>query len=359
MSVLDLSTTSAPSSVSFQQALMACRPTDSELRTATRRLRMKATLILVVAVASFADLVLVAHRPLTALFLVSVFTTSVVAIGTSVMHDANHGAFGAAPLLNSALAFTADILGASSWLWRQKHNSIHHANTNVVGIDTDIEQMPFARLAPDQPWMRRYRFQHFYLWGLYGLLSLQWVFMSDFENILTGRIGSQELKPMPSGRTISTILLGKFLHVAWALAIPMLFHRWWIVLAVYATCSWVVGFVLAVFFQLAHCVDITDFAEPSTPRRGASFAAHQLRTTANVRCKSLLVGRPIGWLMGGLHYQIEHHLAPRLPHTAYPAMAMRVRAVCEVNDIRYLEHNSFGAAMRSHQRWLRRMGQPA
>ncbi len=356
MSVLELPTTNADTTASLQEALVACRPTATELRRATNRLRAKAAFILSVALASFAEFVFVAHRPLVALLVGSIFTLSVVTIGTSVMHDANHGAFGASPRLNASLGFTADVLGASSWLWRQKHNTIHHANTNVVGIDTDIEQMPFARLAPEQPWQPRYRFQHLYLWGMYGLLSLQWVFMSDFENLLTGRIGSQVLKPRPSRRTIATVLIGKILHISWALALPMFFHRWWVVIAVYAICSWVVGFVLAVFFQVAHCVDIADFAKPSAPRRGPHFAMHQLRTTANVCCESVMVGRPIGWLMGGLHFQIEHHLAPRLPHTAYPAMARRVRAVCEANGIRYREHRSFGAALLSHQRWLRLMG---
>ena len=150
---------------------------------------------------------------------------------------------------------------------------------------------------------------------------------------------------------------GKALHTTWALILPMFFHRWWTVLAVYITCSWIVGFTLAVFFQLAHCVDITEFANPTAARHGDDFPVHQLRTTANVRCgEPLILGRMIAWLMGGLHHQIEHHLAPGLPHTAYPTMAKRVKTVCLSHDIDYLEHPTFGAALRSHKRWLQVMG---
>jgi linoleoyl-CoA desaturase len=256
------------------------------------------------------------------------------------------------------LAYSADVLGASSWFWRQKHNLLHHGNTNVVGVDTDLEQMPFARLAPGQPWRPWYRYQHVYIWGLYGFLTAQWVLFSDFINIGRRSIGSQPLRRRPRRRDVALIIGGKLLHVGWAVALPLAFHRWWVVLAFYFACSWLVGFVLAVFFQLAHCVDTTDFAVPSTERRGENFAAHQLRTTANVNCGTPVIGPPIAWLMGGLHHQIEHHLAPVLPHTSYPAMARQVRLLCAAQHVEYHVHKNVWAALRSHTRWLRTMGRP-
>jgi len=334
------------------------RPSDAELRRATRRLRGKAAFIVVAGIGSYVALVLVARGPLLALPLAAVLVVALIATGTCVMHDANHGAFGPSRGLNRTLAYSGDLLGASSWLWRQKHNAIHHGNTNVVGIDTDIEQMPFARLAPDQPWRPWYRYQHIYIWALYGFLTVQWVLFSDFASLVTGRIGSQPIRRRPRRRDMVGLFAGKAAHVGWAIALPLAFHRWWTVLAFYFASSWLVGFVLAVFFQLAHCVDTTAFAIPSTPRRGDDFAAHQLRTTANVECRTPVLGRPIAWLMGGLHHQIEHHLAPGLPHTSYPAMADRVQRVCTAREVDYRVHPSLWAALGSHTRWLRAMGRP-
>jgi linoleoyl-CoA desaturase len=120
--------------------------------------------------------------------------------------------------------------------------------------------------------------------------------------------------------------------------------------------SWTVGLILATFFQVAHCNDVVGFTGPESPRRGDDFAGHQLQTTANVRTRGL--SRPIGWLMGGLNHQIEHHLAPSVPHPAYPAMADRVRELCGRRRIAYHVHPSFTAAIASHVRWLREMGRP-
>ncbi len=121
-------------------------------------------------------------------------------------------------------------------------------------------------------------------------------------------------------------------------------------------CSWVAGLVLATMFQVAHCVDVADFTTPDAPRRGAEWAQHQLRTTVNVRCRLPVFGHAARWLMGGLDHQIEHHLAPGLPHTAFPSFAPRVQAFCAETGLTYREHPSVVAAVRSHGRWLRTMG---
>jgi linoleoyl-CoA desaturase len=336
--------------------LAVCRPDPAELARATRRLHAKAVGIAALAIASYLGLVLVATGPLLALPLAAVLVVAIIATATCVMHDANHGAFGATGRMSHSLMFTADVLGASSWLWRQKHNVTHHGNTNVVGVDTDIEQMPFARLAPAQEWKPWHRFQHVYMWALYGFLTAQWVLMSDFANVIQRRRQGHPPSRRLHGRDIAVLLVGKAVHVGWAVALPLAFHRWWMVLAFYFACSWMVGFTLAIFFQLAHCVDTTEFPDPAAPRRGDAFVNHQFRTTANVRCSTPIVGPFVGWLMGGLHHQIEHHLAPGLPHTTYPAMARRVSEMCRSRGIDYRVHTSLFSAIASHARWLRAMG---
>ncbi len=340
------------------EAVTQRRPAEIVLQRATRRLHGKAVIIGLLAVGSYAGLVFVANGPLLAVPLACVLIVALIATGTCVMHDANHGAFGVSRRVNMVLSYSGDMLGANSWLWRQKHNVMHHGNTNVVGIDTDIEQMPYARLAPDQPWKPWHRYQHIYIWALYGFLTLQWMLWADFEHLVTGHIGSQPMRRKASPSDLALLGSGKLAHLGWAVVLPMFFHRWWMVLAFYVACSWVVGFVLAVFFQVAHCVDNTTFGDPSTPRRGDDFVAHQLRTTANVGCDTPVIGPSVAWLMGGLHHQIEHHLAPGLPHTSYPDMAEGIKDLCAATGTDYRVHPSLWAAMASHTRWLRAMGAP-
>ncbi len=334
----------------------ATRASGRELAVATRRLRVNAGLIGVLAIGSYVGLLFVDTLVL-AIPLALGLAIASVAIGTSVMHDANHGTFSRSARVNHLIGYSADLLGASSWLWRQKHNSLHHANTNVDGMDTDLDQAPFARLAPHQPWKPWYRYQHVYMWVLYGFLTLQWVVAADFGNLATKRIGSHPMRRRPPRADVARLFLGKALHVGWAVVIPLMFHRWWVVAVFYLAISWVVGFALSVIFQLAHCVDATEFLGPESPRRGDDFVTHQLRTTANVACGRGL-GRALSWLSGGLDHQIEHHLAPGSPHTSYRAMSGRLRALCAERGIEYRVHPSIGAALRSHARWLYVMGRP-
>jgi linoleoyl-CoA desaturase len=68
--------------------------------------------------------------------------------------------------------------------------------------------------------------------------------------------------------------------------------------------------------------------------------------------------RVLGWLLGGLNYQIEHHLFPRVSHVNYPALSKVVERTCREFGVAYHEHQTFWAGIVSHTRWLRRMGAP-
>ena len=334
------------------------RPTVDEIRRARRRLHAKAIGIVALAVVSYVGLVFVADGLALQIVCLVALAVAVTAIGTGIMHDANHGAFCRSRRGNRAVAYSADLVGASSWVWRFKHNTLHHGHPNLAGVDNDIEQAPFARLAPSQPWRPWHRYQHVYLWGLYGLLALKWFVVSDMVALLRGGFGPNRFT-RPIRRTdVAIMAAGKVVHLGWALVIPLTLHPWWGVVAFYVAGSWLVGFTLAVVFQLAHCTDEVAFEDPASGG-DHDFALRQLRATANIRCSGSgpIVGGVARWLMGGLDHQIEHHLAPGLPHTAYRSMAVRLQPLCVERDLPYQVHPSLGAALRAHGRWLRVLGQ--
>ncbi|MGB8861073.1 MAG: acyl-CoA desaturase [Ilumatobacteraceae bacterium] len=336
------------------QAMM---PTAVEIAKGRRQLHRNTALIAVLLVASWAGLVFAPVGFVARVLFAIVLVIASVATATSVMHDGNHGAYGRSNRSNRLAGWSSDLLGASSFLWRFKHNRLHHGNTNVVGFDTDIDQMPFARLAPQQPWKPWHRYQHLYMWVLYGFLTVQWFVLSDFATLASRKVGAHDLPVPPRRRDVALIVVGKVVHLAWAIALPMLFHPWWGVLAFYLAISWSVGFLLANMFQLAHCVDLAEFLTPDAPRRGPAFELHQLRTTVDIHCKAAPMRGFVHWLMGGLDHQIEHHLAPKLPHTTLRLAAPRLQAACAERGIEYRMHPSITAAVRSHARWLRRMGE--
>ena len=282
--------------------------------------------------------------------------TAVAAVGFNVQHDGGHKAFSASPKLNRFFAFGLDLLGASSYLWNYKHNQLHHQHTNVDGVDDDIAAEPFLRLAPSQNYHWFHRFQHLYAWPLYGLLAIKWHLWDDFTNLARGKIGDFAF-PRPRGKELVYFVLGKVLFAAWVFVIPSFFHSFGIVVALYILGAGWTGIVLSLVFQLAHCVEETTFHTP--PEEGVrmenSWAAHQIQTTADFAPRNPF----LTWLLGGLNYQVVHHLFPRISHVHYPKIAPLIAEACEQHGLRYVSVPTFRHAISSHYRFLRRLGQSA
>jgi len=274
-------------------------------------------------------------------------------IGCAIQHDANHGAYSSRAAVNRVMGMTLDMLGASSYLWHFKHNLAHHTYTNLAGADDDINFVPFARLSPAQPRLRLHRLQQFYLWALYWFLFPKWNFVDDFKSLAQAQISGHAF-PRPRGGLLAQLIAGKVVFIAWAFGVPLLFHSWWVVLLFYATTSLVLGTTLAVVFMLAHCVEDAEFPAlpPETARLPRPWAVHQVQTTVDfARGNRLLT-----WYVGGLNFQIEHHLFPHICHVHYPRIAEIVEGTCAEFGVRYTAHASFRGALASHWRWLRRMG---
>lgn len=324
-----------------------------------RILHYKATFTALVFAGSYSTLVFLPVHWGVRLAAAVLLVHAVIAVATGIMHDANHGSFAETKRTNRLFAYSADLLGASSWLWRINHNVAHHHWTNVVGHDDDIELAPFARLAPTQQWRPWHRYQHVYLWFLYGFLQIKWLLVGDFLSWWSHRHALRQRSRRFVFDSIAMVV-GKLVHCTWAIVIPMLFHPAWQVLVFYLVCSWLVGFALAVIFQLAHCVDGVDFIVDAPARlTGDAAFTHQLATTMDFDTHPKLLQWYAAWLLGGLDHQVEHHLAPRLPHTVYRLVARRVDALCAERGWQRLRHPSFAAALGAHVRHLYRMGRPA
>lgn len=135
----------------------------------------------------------------------------------------------------------------------------------------------------------------------------------------------------------------------------MFFHPVWLVLAFYLLVNAVTGVTLATVFQLAHVLEETSFPQPRGEAVGNTFARHQLQTTADFAPRNKL----LTWYVGGLNFQVEHHLFPRIAHTHYPALAQIVRKRAEEAGIPHLSHPTLRSAIAAHYRHLRTLGQPA
>ncbi|MHC4341482.1 MAG: fatty acid desaturase family protein, partial [Planctomycetota bacterium] len=244
-------------------------------------------------------------------------------------------------------------VGASSLIWARKHNSLHHTYTNLEGHDDDLDVGFWARLSPRQKRHGFHRLQHIYLWGLYTILVPKWQFYDDFKDLLRGKVGSHRLL-RPKGWDLVQFIGGKAVFLFIAFVLPCLYHPIGTVLLFYAITMATTGFVLSVVFQLAHVVEEAQFPEPdlSTGRVSTPWAIHQLQTTVDFARRN----RALSWFIGGLNFQVEHHLFPRICHLHYPKVSRIVEKACRKAGIRYYAFPNLSSAIRSHYRWLKRMG---
>ncbi len=275
------------------------------------------------------------------------------AIGFNVMHDGSHGSFSERKWANKLAAYSISMLGANHFMWNMKHNMIHHSFTNVDGVDDDIEVGVLMRMAPTQKYYKLHRFQHVYFWVLYMLLYIFWIFFSDYRKYFTQRIGEVPIRKM-TWREHTAFWMVKIYHAAVFIVIPIIAVGWLAWLVGFLTLSLVAGLILSIVFQLAHTVEHTQFPVASVEdnKLPDEFAAHQIKTTANFATKNKLVS----WLVGGLNFQIEHHLFPKISHVHYPAISEIVKSVCREYQLQYIEYPTMRRAVVAHVRFLRQMG---
>ena len=278
------------------------------------------------------------------------------AVGFNIQHDGGHLAYSKYRWVNRLMALSLDLLGGSSYFWRKTHNIIHHSFTNVNGYDGDIDLGGLGRLSPHQPRYFFHRLQHIYLWILYGFIAFKWQYYDDFSGLLTGRIGVTRVE-RPKGVELLILLGGKVFFFTMALVIPLMYHPWYLVRGFYFLTAFMQGVVLSTIFQLAHVVQEADFPEPvgDPARIENEWAIHQVETTVNFARPNRLVS----WYVGGLNFQIEHHLFPQICHLHYPALSPLVEETCREFGIRYNSHPTVVSAVKSHYRLLRQLGQPS
>lgn len=337
------------------------RRVDEYFRASGRRQRdcwqmyMKTAVLLLSLVSSYALLVFVAQTWWQGLVLALVLGLAAAGIGFNIQHDGVHQAYSNYPWINSLMARTLELIGGSSYIWHWKHVVLHHIYVNITGHDTDIDLGILARLTPYQRRRAFHRWQHLYLWPLYGFLAIKWQLLDDFRKLIRGRISNQPF-PRPKGWNLVVLVAGKVIFFTLAFGIPLLFHSAGVVLLYYGIAGLVTGLVLSVVFQVAHCVEEAQFpvARATSARIEHPWAIHQTETTVDFARRS----RVVTWLVGGLNFQIEHHLFPRICHVNYPAISALVQETCRDFGIRHLEHRSLRAGLPSHFRWLRRMGMP-
>lgn len=275
-------------------------------------------------------------------------------IGVNISHDAIHGSLSKSKRVNKILSYTFNLIGANAYMWGIMHNIVHHTYTNIEGHDGDITSVPILRMSPHQKLRKIHKHQYWYAFLFYGLASLSWVLIKDYVKFFTKKIGNYDNKSHPKIEYFN-LFFYKFLYYTLFLVLPIILLNalWWQVILGFLLFHFCEGITIAIIFMLAHEVEETHFPLPDESGNiENSWAVHQLYTTANFGTDSNL----LSFFCGGLNFQVEHHLYPRVCHIHYKAISGIVEKTAKEYGLPYNAGLSFGGAIMSHIRFLKKLG---
>lgn len=276
-------------------------------------------------------------------------------IGFSVMHDANHGSASRKKWLNKFLGFSINFLGGNVNNWKAQHNIMHHSFTNIDGHDEDINPGPVLRFSPHAEKKKMHKYQHIYAWFLYCLMTLSWTFQKDFGDVMRyNKMGLLKQLKTTVKKEMTLIIITRIFYAIYMVVIPLLLMdiAWWQLIIGFLTIHFIAGFTLASIFQLAHVMEDLEYPKPTNGSVLNQWAVHQMNTTLNFAGKH----KVLSWFVGGLNYQVEHHLFPNISHIHYSKIAPIVQRTAMEYNVPYYNQPSLREALSSHVRMLYRLG---
>lgn len=277
-------------------------------------------------------------------------------IGMNVMHDSVHGSYSKNKAMNTFLGYSMNIIGANANMWQIQHNQLHHGFTNIDEVDMDIAPPNvILRFSPNQKRNWIHQFQQFYVWFFYSISTLLWVTSKDFVQVYKFRRVGVITEDKQLKKELRQIIFWKLFYYSYILVLPMLLVPVspWLTLLGFVVMHAITGFSLSIVFQTAHVMP--DNVWPLPDENGNmenNWAVHQMLTTSNYSPKS----RIFSWFIGGLNYQIEHHLFANICHVHYKDISKIVVETAKEHGVPYRTQRNFMLALVNHYKMLRYLG---
>ena len=278
-------------------------------------------------------------------------------IGLSIMHDANHGAYSKNEKINGIIGKVMIIIGGNHTNWKIQHNVLHHTYTNITGLDEDINPpATFLRFSPNTPRIPIHRFQYLYAWFFYGLMTLVWFVNKDYSQASRyKKMGLIETQGITYAQHMAFIIVSKVIFAFIFLVLPFWLAStpWYITIIGFLIMEFVSGLTLGAIFQPAHVVPTSNYPMPDDSGNvHADWAVSQLYNTANFAPKAPL----FSWYVGGLNYQVEHHLFPNICHVHYKKLSKIVSETAHEFKLPYNSNKTFLSALVEHTKMLKQLG---
>ena len=301
----------------------------------------------------FIVILLVPMHPLLAFALVIIMGVGIAGVGMGVMHDACHGAYSKKVWVNDLLAGSLYLLGSNILNWKIQHNVLHHTYTNISGLDEDIDDKGPIRLSENKPLKRYHKYQFIYAFFFYGLMTLT-MLTNDFIRLYKyNKAGLVKRENKKMSHEYLKMLARKIAYLFVIIGLPFWLtdYSFWQIMIGFFIMHWTASIILSFVFQMAHVVEGAE--QPVLQDNiNTDWSVHQLNTTADFARNNKL----LSWYVGGLNFQIEHHLFPHICHIHYQKIAPIVERMTKEYGLNYNLKPSFRDALLSHIYRLKELG---
>lgn len=307
----------------------------------------------------FAPIIMLSSGLITSVW--ALFTAYLIAgfgmsgIGMGIMHDAIHGSYSRNKKVNTLLGYTFNLIGANAAVWKVQHNVLHHSYTNIDEADDDINAPFFLRFSPHAKYYWLHRFQHIYIWFFYGISTLSWITAKDFVRLKRYKNMGFFNKKQEFSRVLTAMIGWKLLYYTYALILPIIIvpQAWWLIVLAFFSMHFVTGLLVSTVFQVAHIMPENEFPLPNKEGDMSNdWYSHQFNTTTNFSPKSNF----LSWMIGGLNYQVEHHILPDVCHVHYKKLTKIVSETAKEYGMVYHVKKNFALAIADHFKMLRLLG---
>lgn len=276
-----------------------------------------------------------------------------VMIFLNIIHDAVHGSIFNRKKLNQYYVHLFDLMGANSYVWRQRHIRFHHNYPNVNGWDTDIEQSKLARIFPNCNALHIHRYQHIYLPFLYPLYLFNWLLVRDFKDFFNKKRTIWKLITIPRIEYIKLFVFKAFFIFYLIVAPRLVLHvSWLMVIAGFALMLFTASIFSLMVLLSPHANDSSEFPLPNEENSlPYNWMMHMLYTTNDVSHDNWFVR----FFMGCFNYHVVHHLFPNVNHIYYPEVTELLKEYAEKYNWPYRQY-SLAVSLGKHYRLLKENG---
>jgi len=313
-------------------------------RFADSKMRQKSLLIGAYTLSVYLLMIFAQLSPIMYLSCSILLALGTTGIGINLMHDAAHGAYSRQPWVNRLLATSMNVIGADINIWREKHNRRHHLHVNTKNQDPDLHYMFLVRM---NPYMKKYSVHKgwtIFVVLTYPLLTIGWVLFYDFYHFYKFRL----IYRGRGGRMLVELIVSKATYLIAMIYLPyVLYQDFALVLIGFLVHHLAMGSLMSLIFEVNHITEGVSHRDDLKPAASADWQ-WQVRTTSNYTVSNPLAA----WYLGGLNYQIEHHLFPGICSIHYPVVCETVKAHLEKNGLPYVSHGSYREALTEHLRFL-------